>query len=172
MILIYFETILHLKFSQKQFFLTIRKANGGVAQGVNKMEGYTKYDAIRIIENDNGLFIKLNDPTFSRSSLEHGALQQIFIPFTQVTDCRGQLTTSTANLTRTPIKFSASVLPYHSLGWNHSGGAVLSSNNQVMTVTNQGRCGVTYFAYYNSHWDLQLTDNHPVPGEHLLPVTF
>ena len=172
MILIYFETILHLKFSQKQFFLTIRKANGGVAQGVNKMEGYTKYDAIRIIENDNGLFIKLNDPTFSRSSLEHGALQQIFIPFTQVTDCRGQLTTSTANLTRTPIKFSASVLPYHSLGWNHSGGAVLSSNNQVMTVTNQGRCGVTYFAYYNSHWDLQLTDNHPVLGEHLLPVTF
>ena len=173
MILIYFETILHLKFSQKQFFLTIRKANGGLAQVVNKLEGYTKYDAIRIIENDNGLFIKLNDPTFSRSSLEHGELSSgIFIPFTRVTDCRQQLTTSTANLARTPIKFSASVLPYPSMGSNHSGGAVLSSNNQVMTITNQGRCGTTYFAHYDSDWELQLTDNHPVLGEHLLPVTF
>ena len=89
-----------------------------------------------------------------------------------VSDCRGQLTTSTANLATTSIKFSPTVLPYHSRGWNHSGGAVLSSNNQVMTITNQGRCGGTYFAYYDSDWELVLGDNHPVLGEHLLPVTF
>ena len=165
--------MLHFKIQPKQFFLTIRKANGGLAQGINKLEGYTKYDAIRIVENDNGLFIKLNDPTFSRSFMEHGATpSNIFNPFTRVTDCRQQLTTSTANLARTPIKFSPSVLPYPSMGWNHSGGAVLSSNNQVMTITSQGRCGYTYFLHYDSDWELQFSDNHPVLGEHLLLVTF
>ena len=106
--------------------------------------------------------------------MEHGSADSnIFSPFTRVTDCRQQLTTSTANLARTPIKFSPSVLPYPSMGSNSSsGGAVLSSNNQVMTITNQGRCGTTYFAHYDSDYELQLTDNHPALGEHLLPVTF
>ena len=58
------------------------------------------------------------------------------------------------------------------MGWAHSGGAVLSGNNQVMTITNQGRCGNTYFAYYDSDRELQQGDNHPVLGEHLLPVKF
>ena len=148
------------------------EANGGLAQGVRKTEGYTKYDAIRIIENDNGLFIKLNDPTFSRSSLVQGASWFTFLPYTRATDCKGQLTTSTANLARTPIKFSPSVLPYPSMGFNPSGGAVLSSNNQIMTITSRGRCGYTYFVHYDSDWELQFSDNHPVLGEHLIPVTF
>ena len=87
-------------------------------------------------------------------------------------DCKNELTTSTANLERTSIKFSPSVLPYPTMGANHSGGAVLSSNNQVMTITARGTCGSAYFASYQSHWHLHLTDNHPVLGEHLLPVNF
>jgi len=89
-----------------------------------------------------------------------------------VSDCRSQLTTSTANLARTPIKFPISVLPYHSGGSGASGGSILSSNNQVMTITNQGKCGNTYFALLNSVWELQQGDNHPVLGEQLLPVNF
>ena len=95
-----------------------------------------------------------------------------------VRDCKGQLTTSTANLERTPIKFSSSVLPYHSGGANYSGGAILSSNNQVMTITSQGRCGYTYFtnpihpSLGDNNWELLQGDNHPILGEQLLPVNF
>ena len=104
--------------------------------------------------------------------MEHGDNSDPFLLFTRAQDCKNELTTSTANLERTSIKFSPSVLPYPTMGANHSGGAVLSSNNQVMTITNQGRCGNTYFALIGSDWELQLGDSHPVLGEQLLPVNF
>ena len=44
---------------------TIRQANGGHGH----IKGKTWYDAIRIIENDDGIFIKTDDAIFSRSSL-------------------------------------------------------------------------------------------------------
>ena len=128
------------------------------------LEGYTKYDAIRLIENNNGLFIELSDPTFSRSNLQnlHG---HRYLRYTMVMDCRNQLTTSTANLERTIIKFSPSVLPYTTGGSsNTSGNAVLSSNNQVMTITVRGKCGSTYFDVID--WQNYESDVH------LLPVTF
>ena len=74
------------------------------------------------------------------------------------------MTTSTANLERTPIKFSPSVLPYPAMGWQPSGGAVLSSNNQAMTITNRGYCGETYFS--------RIAITRRSEGEHLLSVTF
>ena len=138
------------------------KANGSF--DTVQTRGYTRYDAVRLIENDDGLFIKLNDPTFSRSSLQYANTR--FLPLTGVFDCRRQMTTSTANLERTPIKFSASVLPYVTLGWQPSGGAVLSSNNQVMTITNRGYCGTTYFDA--DHYPF----NHLSTEDHLLSVTF
>ena len=64
------------------------------------------------------------------------------------------------------------------MGFNPSGGAVLSSNNQVMTITSRGRCGYTYFAnpihpsLGDNNWELLQGDNHPVLGEQLLPVNF
>ena len=130
------------------------------------LEGYTKYDAIRLIENNNGLFIELSDPTFSRSNLHylHG-IDHRYLRYTMVMDCRNQLTTSTANLERTIIKFSPSVLPYTSSGNpKTSGNAVLSSNNQVMTITVRGKCGSTYFDVID--WQNYESDVH------LLPVTF
>ena len=48
------------------------KGNGGLG----KLEGYTKYDAIGLLEKNDGLFIKLTDPTFSRSYLQHGSKLQ------------------------------------------------------------------------------------------------
>ena len=48
------------------------KGNGGLG----KLEGYTKYDAIRLVEKNNGLFIKLTDSTISRSYLQHGSILQ------------------------------------------------------------------------------------------------
>ena len=139
--------------------VTNSKANGSNDNG--KVQGYTKYDAIRLIENDDGLFIKLNDPTFSRSLLDRQGVE--FLPYTFASDCRRQMTTSTANLERTPIKFSPSVLPYHVSGWLPSGGAVLSSNNQAMTITNRGYCGETYLVYGITNRSAE---------EHLLSVTF
>ena len=44
-------------------FWSNKKSNGGG----NKDQGTTIFDAIRIIQNNDGLFIKLNDATFSRS---------------------------------------------------------------------------------------------------------
>ena len=41
------------------------KSNG--SSSGNMDQGMTIFDAIRIIQNNDGLFIKLNDATFSRS---------------------------------------------------------------------------------------------------------
>ena len=133
------------------------KGNGGHGN----FEGYTKYDAIRLIEKDNGLFIKLTDPTFSRSYLQHGNGK--YMAFTLVLDCRRQWTTSTANLKRTIIKFSPSVLSQYQCSsscHDYSGNAVLSSNNQVMTITARGGCGGTFFK------------GPSIDGQKLLQVTF
>jgi len=151
------------------------RANGANG-GHGKVEGYTKYDAIRLIENDNGLFIKLNDPTFSRSSLKNKNHEIIipFLPFTYVSDCKKQMTTSTANLNRTPIKFSPSVLPYTPKGWIPQGSAVLSSDNQAMTITNYGSCSENYFTDC-SQIDcaaLHALENTIFTEDHLLSVTF
>ena len=97
----------------------------------------TGYDAVRIIQNDDGLFIKANDATFSRSSCNHCG-DAPFQPYTMSADCNQQWTTSTGDLRRTSMKFSAAVLPYFSHGYDSAGNAVLSSNNQVLTVTSKG----------------------------------
>ena len=113
----------------------------------------------------------MNDPTLSRSFLEFG--DAVFLPYTFAFDCRDQRILAVANLEITPIKFSPSVLPYHATGYQAFGGAVLSPTNEVMTIYARGLCGSTYFAYYSySEWELIVGDNHPVLGEHLLPVTF
>ena len=134
------------------------KGNGGLG----KLEGYTKYDAIRLVEKNNGLFIKLTDPTFSRSYLQHA--NNIYMPFTLVLDCRLQLTTSTANLERTIIKFSPSELSHYqcssTCSSSYSGDAILSSNNQVMTITARAKCGGTFFK------------GPSIDGQTLLQVTF
>ena len=121
-------------------------------------------------EGGNELSFKLNDPTFSRSTFANSN-GQTFILYTWASDCRRQLTTSTANLVGTPIKFSSS-LSYQTWGHQPSGGSVLSSNNQILTVTNEGFCGSTYFSSINSDWELMFGDTHPVLGEHLIPVEF
>ena len=136
------------------------KGNGGLG----KTEGYTKYDAIRLVEKNNGLFIKLTDPTFSRSYLQNGSGRTNYLSFTKVHDCRLQWTTSTANLERTIIKFSPSVLPHYQCSStcsnSYSGDAVLSSNNQVMTITARAKCGGTFFK------------GPSIDGQTLLKVTF
>ena len=148
------------------------KAGGGFHDGIQRIEGSTNYDAIRIIENNSGLFFKLNDATFSRSTFVHeGENGNTFIPLTKVLDCKQELTTSVANLVGTPVKFQ-SPLVYFVMGGSATGGSVLSSNDQVLTVTIQGQCGTTYFAEYNSHYDLRWGDTHPVLGEHLIPADF
>ena len=135
------------------------------------MEGSTNYDAIRIIEDNTGLYFKLNDGTFSRSTIVH-ANGAVFIPYTMALDCKQEVTTSVANLVGTAIKFP-STLAYHSMGSNSaSGGSVLSLNDQVLTVTIEGFCGTAYFAAYSSDYHLQFGDTHPVLGEHLIPVSF
>ena len=133
------------------------KANGDHG----KLEGYTKYDAIRLIEKNNELFIKLKDPTFSRSYLQNGSAS--YMPFTKALDCRRQWTTSTANLKRTIIKLSPSEVSQYQCNtfcYNYSGNAVLSSNNQVMTITARGFCGDTFFK------------GPSIDGQTLLKVTF
>ena len=104
--------------------------------GSSNQDITTGYDAVRIIQNDDGLFIKANDATLSRSTCE-SACGESFVPYTMVADCTNQLTTSNADLSRTSIKFSATMLPCYTHG--NDGSCSLSSNNQVLTVTNQGR---------------------------------
>ena len=46
-------------------YLTDEKSSG--SHDGNQDQGRTIYDAIRIVQNENGLFIKLNDATFTRT---------------------------------------------------------------------------------------------------------
>ena len=149
--------------------MTIWKSSGSASK--NKYQGHTSWDAVRIIQNDDGLFLKLNDPTFSRSRLSVQPLAwQTFIHFTLAYNCQGPVTKSTANLSGTNLKFSPSILPYHKAGYNASGGGSLSSSNQKLTVTSKGYCGHTYFASIGGA--IPNHDNHHRTGEHLLSVTF
>ena len=87
-----------------------------------------------------------------------------------VSSCASVWQTSTADLSGTPIKFSSTILPYYIRGHIPDGGAELSSNNQILTVTSKGNCADTYFVYFQSDYAMLLTDDHPILGEHLLPV--
>ena len=78
-------------------------------------EGETIFEAIRIIQNSGGLFIKLNDATFARLKMivephyfVSPAGKSPFFPLTWAFDCKDELTTSTANLTGSKLKFSPS----------------------------------------------------------------
>ena len=150
---------------------SLNKSRANGSGDKTKMKGHTSWDAIRILQNDDGLFIKLNDPTFSRTRLtKQQYTWQNYVHLTLALDCQNQQTTSTANLTGTNVKFSPSILPYHAVGFNASGGGTLSLNNQKITVTSKGWCGKTYFASIGGN--VPNHDNHSRTGQHLLSVTF
>ena len=78
-------------------------------------EGETIFEAIRIIENSGGLFIKLNDATFARLKIiaepdyfVNPGGKSPFFPLTWAFDCKDEVTTSTANLTGSKLKFPPS----------------------------------------------------------------
>ena len=155
--------------------LTSTYWKGGGFHDGGHFKGTTKYEAIRIIQSDDGLFIKANDAIFSRTfCTETCNGPKSFLPFTWVEDCRlfseNQWSISKADLTRTPLKFATS--PYHASGSGASGHNELHSNNQKMNVYSKGWCGMTYFKKINGNWADTNGDNHPDIGPHLLPVTF
>ena len=95
------------------------------------------YDAVRIIQNDDGLFIKSNDATLARSTCNQ-ACGVSFVPYTMAADCTAQGMTSTADLRRSSMKFSATVLPCYPMD-GAVGDCALSENNQVLKATSTGR---------------------------------
>lgn len=55
---------------EESYYLPVGPGNISRNNGGNpdlRRKGSTAYDAIRIIQNDDGLFLKLNDATFSRT---------------------------------------------------------------------------------------------------------
>ena len=73
-------------------------------------------------------------------------------------------TTSTADLSRTNPKFSTSVVPYKTSGFSAEGEGLLSSNNQMLTVTAKGWCSYTYFVSFNPYVDPPLGDDNSITG--------
>ena len=149
------------------------------AKGNGGWNSDTRYDAVRLIEDSNGLHIKLNDNTFTRF-FDNGSPTSwnSALPFTMAVDCAltgtalNPTVTSTADLRRSSIKFSSSVIPYFNNGGQASGSAVLSSSNQVMTTTARGGCGFTYFVSVSSNYNKNWDDTNAIMGQHLLPVGF
>ena len=119
--------------------LTLWQAGGGHG----RIQGTTHYDALRIIESTDGIYIKLSDGTFSRSSfINNGDTHQLY--YTVAHDCSGVFRTSTADLGRTNFRFLSSVAEtYKPAGWRAYGEGSLSSNNQRLTVRSSGLCGST-----------------------------
>ena len=135
-----------------------------------EIKGVTIWNAIRLIQKDNGLFLKLNDPTFTLNQFDYQPeTDRNYIHYTLAYDCTNQNAVSTANLSRTNLKFSTSVLPYRIRGYSASGGGSLSSNNQILTVTVKGSCSHAYFV---SIYAVPMGDGNSITGQHLLPVTF
>ena len=147
--------------------LIIRKANGGN----NKIKGTTRWDAIRLIQNDNGLFLKLNDPTFTLNRFDNHSPEtgRNYIHYTLAYDCTDypgatntHRATSTADLSRTNLKFSTSVVPYKKWGFSAEGEGLSSSNNQILTVTAKGWCSYTYFV--SAGLSVPLGDDNSITG--------
>lgn len=68
---------------EKNYYLpvggnNVSKNNGGNA--TLRRKGTTAYHAVRLIQNNDGLFFKLNDGTFSRSECNGGACDDWFRP--------------------------------------------------------------------------------------------
>ena len=96
---------------------------------------------------------------FSAASKKHkqsviNSIDPNYRPYTMASSCGiGESETSTADLRRTSIKFSSTILPYYIRGHIPQGGAELSSNNQVLTVKSIGNCADTYFVYFEDGYD-------------------
>ena len=135
----------------------------------------TFYDAVRLVQNDDGIFLKLNDPILSRSAITLGSnaagqgFTQPFLPLTMASDCTNRWAYSTADLRGTDLIFSPSILPYGRAGYLAQGSASLSENNQLLTVSSKGYCAHTYFRY---RWYVHYGDGTNDFGDHLLSVTF
>ena len=135
-----------------------------------ELKGVTIWNAIRLIQKDNGLFLKLNDPTFTLNQFDYQPeTDRNYIHYTLAYDCTNypgtantQRATSTASLSRTNLKFSTSVVPYQKNGFSAEGEGVLSSNNQMLTVTAKGWCSFTYFV--SVFPSVPLEDDNSITG--------
>ena len=135
--------------------LTHYKADGGY--DYKRSKGHTYYDALRIIENENGIFIKSNDATFARPQMTRGS----HLYWSYASDCTNRDVTSTCDLRNTDFEFNTSITSYvKPRGWNSYGEGRLSSNNQVLTVRSKGNCGQTYI------------EDSPYRSEHLIQIQF
>ena len=135
-----------------------------------ELKGVTIWNAIRLIQKDNGLFLKLNDPTFTLNQFDYQPeTDRNYIHYTLAYDCTNypgtantQRATSTASLSRTNLKFSTSVVPYQKNGFSAEGEGVLSSNNQMLTVTAKGWCSFKYFV--SVFPSVPLEDDNSITG--------
>ena len=62
-------------------------------------------------------------------------------------------------------------MPYKIDGHAPTGGASLSSDKKILTVTSSGHCAITYFAKPTVWSHVDLSDDDSATGDHLLPVT-
>ena len=117
----------------------------------------------------------MNDNTFTRF-YDNGSPTSwdSAFPFTMAMDCAlsAPAVMTTADLTRSSLKFSTSVLPYSANGGQATGHAELSLSNQLMTTKARGGCGFTYFVSVSSNYDKNWDDTNAIMGQHLLSVSF
>ena len=118
----------------------------------------TYWDAVRIIENDDGIFLKTTDATFARPVMSEGS----YLKYTFASDCTYRAyATSYADLSWTEFAFDPSITSYIvAKGYQARGTGTLSSNNQILSVTSKGYCGHTYI------------ERSPYLSENLVQIVF
>ena len=62
-------------------------------------------------------------------------------------------------------------MPYKIDGIADTGGASLSSDKKILSVSSSGHCSITYFAKPTVLAAVDLSDEDSATGDHLLPVT-
>merc|ERR1712024_296563 len=103
-------------------------------------EGITTWNAIRIIQNENGMKLKTDDPTFTTTkivTLPSAALADHWIFWLFAHTCRHytQTTSSFGDLKGTNIHFSKSILPVSPFGNRASGQYTLSGDQKRITAS-------------------------------------
>lgn len=156
------------------------------------VSGETLYDAYRLVQQEDGVFIKLNDATFTRSrdygtgwrgitlgpNAAAAGFTQPFLPLTFALTCSTMSVSSYADLRGTNLKFlpdlrydSGGAFAYAASGDFEEGFTELSLNDQYLRVVifSNGDCAHTYFRYRET---MTQNDGSDEFGDHLLPVIF
>ena len=135
-------------------------------------QGTTTWNAVQILQTENGMKLKMNNPYFTTTNIDtNGTISteivsdqnQRWLEWLSARDCRKKYTKSYGSLKGTMLKFDPSIFPVSSQGSGHSGQYTRSQNDKVITVGAKGSCASTYYGTLIWKDDVHPEYSHDIP---------